>query len=110
MGCKTSVIRYIGRDAHCCSAGFMGALLYAQPSPTAKLLHEAEEHIQAERLDLAEGLLVEAVRQTPANTDALYRLAYVQYRLRKLALARSNFAAVVRLAPPAYNSRYFLGR
>ncbi|PYT11450.1 MAG: hypothetical protein DMG59_26390 [Acidobacteria bacterium] len=90
--------------------GFMGALLYAQPSPTAKLLHEAEEHIQAERLDLAEGLLVESVRQAPANTDALYRLAYVQYRLRKLALARSNFAAVVRLAPPAHNSRYFLGR
>ena len=27
-----------------------------------------------------------------------------------LVLARSNFAAVLKLAPPAHNSRYFLGR
>jgi tetratricopeptide (TPR) repeat protein len=90
--------------------GFMGLLLYAQVSPTEKLLHEAEEKIQAERLDVAEDLLATAVRQEPANTDALYRLAYVQYRRRKLAPSRTNFAAVVKLAPPAHNSRYFLAR
>src|SRR5258706_12613816 len=89
---------------------FMGPLLYAKISPTAKLLQEAEERIQAEKFDLAEGLLAEAVRQAPANTDALYRLAYVQYRRRKLAPARANFGAVVKLAPPAHNSRYFLAR
>ena len=50
-------------------------------------------------------LLLEVV-----NTDALYRLAYVQYRRRKLVPARTNFAAVVKLAPPAHNSRYFLAR
>ena len=90
--------------------GFMGLLLCAQISPTAKLLHEAEERIEAEQFDLAEGLLTAAVRQEPANTDALYRLAYVQYRRRKLVPARTNFAAVVKLAPPAHNSRYFLAR
>jgi hypothetical protein len=90
--------------------GFMGFLLCAQTSPATKLLHEAEEKIQAERFDLAEGLLEQAVHQAPTNTDALYRLAYVQYRRRKLALARSSFAAVLKLAPPAHNSRYFLAR
>lgn len=88
----------------------MGILLYAQTSPAAKLLHEAEERIQAEQFDLAEWLLEQAVRQAPADTEALYRLAYVQYRRRKLPPARSNFAAVVKLAPPAHNSRYFLAR
>jgi tetratricopeptide (TPR) repeat protein len=73
-------------------------------------LQQAEEKIQAEQLDAAEGLLQEAVRHEPANTSALYRLAYVQYRRRELVPARTNFSAVVRLAPPAYNSRYFLGR
>jgi tetratricopeptide (TPR) repeat protein len=90
--------------------GLCGALLQAQPSPAARLLEQAEEKIQAERLDVAEGLLREAVRQEPTNASALYRLAYVQYRRRELAPARTNFSAVVDLAPPAYNSRYFLGR
>ena len=90
--------------------GFMGFLLCAQVSPPAKLLHQAEEAIQAESFDVAERLLQQAVHQTPADIDALYRLAYVQYRRRELTLARSNFAAVLKLAPPAHNSRYFLGR
>src|SRR5260370_11881593 len=87
--------------------GFMGFLLYAQISPATKLLHEAEESIQTERFDLAEALLEQAVHQEPANTDALYRLAYVQYRKRKLTLARSNFAAIAKLAPPAPNPPHF---
>lgn len=88
----------------------MGALLHAQTSPPAKLLHEAETKIEAGQFDAAESLLQEAIRQAPADTDVLYRLAYVQYRERKLASARLNFVAVVKLAPPAHNSRYFLGR
>jgi tetratricopeptide (TPR) repeat protein len=90
--------------------GLTGVLFFSQPSSTAKLLQEAEERIQTEQFDLAERLLTEAVRQAPANTDALYRLAYVQYRRRKLAQARLNFTAVLKQAPPAYHSRYFLGR
>jgi tetratricopeptide (TPR) repeat protein len=97
-------------DTRLAVLGFLGFLLYAQTPPATKLLHEAEEKIQAERFDLAEGLLEQAVHQAPANTDVLYRLAYVQYRRRKLVPARSNFAAVLKLAPPAHNSRYFLGR
>jgi Flp pilus assembly protein TadD len=83
--------------------GLLGALLQAQPSRTADLLQQAEEKIKAEQLDLAEALLQQAVHQAPADTEALYRLGYVQYRRRKLTLARSTFAAVVKLAPPAHN-------
>ncbi len=90
--------------------GLAGAMLQAQLTPTAKLLQKAEEQIQVERLDAAEGLLQTAVRQEPSNTSAVYRLAYVQYRRRELAQARVNFSLVVKLASPAYNSRYFLGR
>jgi tetratricopeptide (TPR) repeat protein len=54
--------------------------------------------------------LRQAARQAPADTDVLYRLGYVEYRQRKLAPARQHFAAVVKLAPPAHSSRYFLGR
>jgi tetratricopeptide (TPR) repeat protein len=89
--------------------GFMAAL-QAQPTLSADLLQRAEEKIQAQQLDAAEALLQQAVRQSPANTDALYRLGYVQYRRRELTLARTSLTAVLKLAPPAYNSRYFLGR
>src|ERR1051326_3552355 len=90
--------------------GFTGILFFAQGSPNTQLLQEAEKRIEAEQFDSAERLLTEAVRRDPTNTAALFRLAYVQYRLRKLAPARLNFAAVVKEAPPAYNSRYFLAR
>jgi tetratricopeptide (TPR) repeat protein len=89
--------------------GLMGALLQAQPSP-ADLLRQAEEKIQTEELEPAEALLLQAVRHAPTNTEALYRLGYVQFRLRKLALARSSLVEVLKQAPPAHNSRYFLGR
>jgi tetratricopeptide (TPR) repeat protein len=74
------------------------------------LLQQAESKIQAEQFSLAEPLLQEALRLEPANTEVLYRLGYVQYRQRKLAEARKLFSTVVKTAPPAYHSRYFLGR
>ena len=46
----------------------------------------------------------------PSDVEILYRLGYVQFRERKLAAARTAFAQVVRTAPPAWYSRYFLGR
>ena len=46
---------------------------------------EAEESIRVERLDSAETLLRQAVRQEPANTDALYRLGYVHFWLTLVA-------------------------
>jgi Flp pilus assembly protein TadD len=89
---------------------FMAALLQSQPVPTADLLQQAEQKLQAEQLESAEALLQEAVHQASTNTEALYRLGYVQFRRRKLLQARSSFGAVVKLAPPAFNSRYFLAR
>src|SRR5690242_20305898 len=88
----------------------MGSLLQAPESPATDLVRQAEEKIEAGNFVSAEVLLQQALRQTPENTEALYRLGYVQYRRRRLALARSSFAAVVKLAPPAHDSRYFLGR
>ena len=74
------------------------------------LLRQAEQKIQNEQFSSAEALLKEALRSEPANTSGLYRLGYVQYRQRKLDEARRNFSAVVKTVPPAYHSRYFLGR
>ena len=74
------------------------------------MLRKAEERIQKGEFAVAEGLLETAARQQPRNVDVLYRLGYVLYRQRKLAPARERFSAVVGLAPPAYYSRYFLGR
>jgi tetratricopeptide (TPR) repeat protein len=106
----SAVVRYLVLMRVVAVLGFIGALLQAQPSRPENLLRQAEEKIRAEQLDLAEALLQQAIQQAPANTDVLYRLGYVQYRRRNLASARSSFMAVVKLAPPAYNSRYFLGR
>lgn len=86
------------------------ALLQSQPVSPSDLLRQAEQKLQREQLDSAEDLLQRAFHQAPADTEVLYRLGYVQYRRRELTLARSNFSAVVKLAAPAYNSRYFLGR
>ncbi|HEX9370161.1 MAG TPA: tetratricopeptide repeat protein, partial [Roseiflexaceae bacterium] len=88
----------------------MEAWLHGQSSPPADLLGQAEEEIRGEGLERAEALLGQAIRQAPANTEALYRLGYVQFRRRKLPPARASFLQVLKLAPPAYNSRYFLGR
>ncbi|MBI3472794.1 MAG: tetratricopeptide repeat protein [Candidatus Solibacter usitatus] len=85
-------------------------LLLSAGTTAGDLLRQAEERIQKEEFPSAEALLTEARRQEPGNVQALYRLGYVQYRQRKLSPARQSFAAAVKAAPPAYNSRYFLGR
>ncbi len=77
---------------------------------SATLLQRAEQHIDKGQFALAEPLLQKAVSADPKDTQALYRLGYVQYRQRKLAAARQSFGEVVKLAPPALYSRYFLGR
>ncbi|HYO82930.1 MAG TPA: tetratricopeptide repeat protein, partial [Bryobacteraceae bacterium] len=73
-------------------------------------LPEAEKLLQQERLQDAEALLQTLVKQAPADVEARFRLAYVHYRLRRLDLARQEFAAIVNAAPPAFGARYFLGR
>ena len=85
-------------------------LLLSAGTTSADLLRQAEERIQREQFSSAEALLEQTLRHEPGNVQALYRLGYVQYRQRKLSQARHSFAEVVKLAPPAYNSRYFLGR
>lgn len=76
----------------------------------ADLLQEAESSIEKEQFVKAETLLGQAVRLEPENVQVLYRLGYVRFRQRKLIAARQSFTKVLSLAPPAYNSRYFLGR
>src|SRR6266849_65612 len=85
-------------------------LFLSAGTTSADLLRQAEERIQREQFSSAEALLEQALRQEPGNAQALYRLGYVQYRQRKLSQARNSFAEVLKVAPPAYNSRYFLGR
>jgi len=71
---------------------------------------QAEILIGQEQFAKAEQVLMTARRQQPDNMEALYRLGYVQFRQRKLAAAKQSFSAVIAAAPPAYFSRYFLGR
>ena len=84
--------------------GFIGSA-QEPPSPAA-----AEALIEQERFSDAEQML-ELIRRAPgAGTEIAFRLAYVQFRQRKLIAARQRFASIVKTSPPAYNSRYFLGR
>lgn len=76
----------------------------------SELVAQAEPLIAAEDFAAAEALLTRAVLAAPSNPPALYKLGYVEYRLRKLARARAHLVSVVNLAPPAYSARYFLGR
>src|SRR5215510_2979573 len=95
------------------SIGFAQAMLLPlllSAGTTSDLLRQAEKQIQNEQFSSAEALLGQALRQEPGNVQAVYRLGYVQYRQRKLPHARRSFAEVLKLAPPAYNARYFLGR
>lgn len=75
-----------------------------------ELLQQAEVKIRADQFAAAETILLQARKLDPADVEVLYRLGYAQYRQRKLAAARTAFAEVVTRAPPAWYSRYFLGR
>lgn len=93
--------------------GFLLLSFAAQSAPAnsaEELLQQAEVEIRAERFDAAEPILTKALGLDATNTQVLYRLGYVHYRQRKLEPARKEFGTVVKLAPPAYYSRYFLGR
>lgn len=85
------------------------ALLWAVPLSAASFA-EAEVLIQQERLAEAETMLAALASKSAADLPVRFRLAYVQFRLRKLDAARTGFAALVRAAPPALSARYFLGR
>ena len=86
------------------------AELRSAQSSTQELLGKAEGRIEAEQLSAAESLLSTARKQDPGNVEVLYRLGYVHYRQRNLTPARAEFSEVVKRAPPAWYSRYFLGR
>jgi tetratricopeptide (TPR) repeat protein len=76
----------------------------------APALHAVETLIEQERFAEAEAMLEPLVGQAATDTELRFRLGYVQFRMRKLRAARQRFEAIVNSAPPAYNSRYFLGR
>ena len=72
-------------------------------------LAAAEALIQQERLPEAEQVLQVLLKRQP-DTEVAFRLGYVQFRRRNLSAARQQLTEIVRSAPPAYHSRYFLGR
>lgn len=55
-------------------------------------------------------MLEQLLRDRPTETQVEFRLGYTLFRQRKLTAARQRFASIVKTAPPAYNSRYFLAR
>lgn len=85
----------------------LSCILHAQGLPSAGA---AESLIEQERFAEAEQMLEGLTRQAPGETQLMFRLGYVQFRQRKLTAARKQFLAIVTAAPPAHNSRYFLGR
>ena len=87
-----------------------GSALSVWAETVTGLLGQAEALIQRQQFGAAEPLLARAAGQDPSNVEVLYRLGYVRYRLRSFTSARQSFLAVVQAAPPAYYSRYFLGR
>ncbi len=90
------------------------ALLLAVPGAwsyqVAPALHAVEALIEQERFVEAEAMLEPLTQQAGGGTEPMFRLGYVQFRMRKLGAARKQFEAIVKAVPPAYNSRYFLGR
>ena len=81
-----------------------------QSDATAILLEKAEALIRDSDFDSAQKVLETAKLSDPENVKVLYQLGWVAYHKRDLKSARAYFSSVVMLAPPAYYSRYFLGR
>src|SRR5260370_19728829 len=75
-----------------------------------ELLARAQKLIQTDNLEEARTLLADGRQRDPVNVSVRYQLGYVLYRQRRLEEAKSEFEAVVKLAPPALYSRYFLRR
>ena len=75
-----------------------------------ELLARAQRLIQTDNLEEARTLLADGRQRDPANVSVRYQLGYVLYRQRRLEEAKPEFEAVVKLAPPALYSHYFLGR
>jgi tetratricopeptide (TPR) repeat protein len=88
---------------------WFGLLAFAADD-SATLLADAEKLIQADRFVEARPLLERALRSDANNTEIRYRLGYTWFRLNNFEAARAQFRAVIRAAPPAPHSRYFLGR
>ena len=90
------------------------ALGFAGPTGAADssqdVLSRAETLIKADDFEGARKLLVVARDSDPANVRVRYQLGYVLFRERRLDLAAAEFKSVVKLAPPAFYSRYYLGR
>ena len=73
-------------------------------------LARAQALIQRDDLEEARKVLADCRRRYPDNVNVRYQLGYVLYRQRRLEAAKPEFEAIVKLAPPALYSRYFLGR
>jgi tetratricopeptide (TPR) repeat protein len=85
----------------------------ATASPSEQLstaVAQARAAIDKGDLRLALQILDRARLQSPTNSEILYLRGYTLYRLRDLEQARAQLEEVVRLTPPAFRSRYFLGR
>lgn len=90
-------------------------LLSLAPDATAEdsvagLTARAKALIEKEDFDAAQKLLAKAEQISPDDIDVLYQRGYAFYRQRDLPAAKRRFSTVVKLAPPALYSRYFLGR
>lgn len=87
-----------------CFAGAAGA------EPASRVLARAEALMRSGNLEGARELLTAARAQNPEDAEIRYQLGYVLFRERRLDLAKKEFETVVKLAPPAPHSRYYLGR
>ena len=76
----------------------------------ADLTRRAKALMEKEDFDSAQKLLAKAEEMSPNDVDVLYQRGYSFYRQRDLQAAKQRFSTVVKLAPPALYSRYFLGR
>jgi len=86
----------------------VAALVRAQDA--GALAARAGKLAAEEKFTEAVPLLERALKLEPTNSEVRYRLGYAQFRLKQYPAARGHFLAVVRAAPPAHYSRYFLGR
>jgi tetratricopeptide (TPR) repeat protein len=115
MGSFKSYDGFAGNPITCIVDGVRRIVIWAALAAGLELrgqtggdpLAQVEALIGREEFTQAEAMLLTVDSK---NMEARYRLGYVQFRQRKLAAAKESFLTVVGAAPPAYYSRYFLGR